>query len=158
MLYPRRYYMETSVAAYKHLRFGLEGLPADLIRRQVDKTANILNMNCLQQEQAIPVLKKFELTELRAATNGYKYHVQTSHGEFDLLSEIGMKRVLSEIKERIKKTEDEKKAKKAEVVSKQKTQTKGGNAPKGKSLKLGGGGGRRPPCGETLVASFLPGH
>ncbi|KAE8721916.1 60S ribosomal protein L24 [Hibiscus syriacus] len=52
----------------------------------------------------------------------------------------------SEIKERIKKTKDEKKAKKAEVASKQqKTQGKG-NVPKGgapKGPKLGGGGGKR---------------
>lgn len=52
----------------------------------------------------------------------------------------------SEIKERIKKTKDEKKAKKAEVMAKtQKTQGKGnvgrGAAPKGP--KLGGGGGKR---------------
>jgi len=51
----------------------------------------------------------------------------------------------SEIKERIKKTKDEKRAKKAEVVAKsQKTQGKGGSrtaAPKGP--KLGGGGGKR---------------
>lgn len=52
----------------------------------------------------------------------------------------------SEIKERIKKTKDEKKAKKAEVMAKtQKTQSKGGvtkgAAPKGP--KLGGGGGKR---------------
>ncbi|XP_022013473.1 60S ribosomal protein L24 isoform X1 [Helianthus annuus] len=50
----------------------------------------------------------------------------------------------SEIKERIKKTKDEKKAKKAEVASKQKVQGKAGNAPKGgKGPKLGGGGGKR---------------
>ncbi|XXG67202.1 hypothetical protein AAC387_Pa06g0604 [Persea americana] len=53
---------------------------------------------------------------------------------------------LREIKERIKKTKDEKRAKKAEVTSKsQKAQTKGsmpkGAAPKGP--KLGGGGGKR---------------
>ncbi|XP_077246454.1 large ribosomal subunit protein eL24-like [Tasmannia lanceolata] len=53
---------------------------------------------------------------------------------------------LREVKERIKKTRDEKKAKKAEVMAKsQKTQTKGsmqkGAAPKGP--KLGGGGGKR---------------
>lgn len=52
----------------------------------------------------------------------------------------------SEIKERIKKTKDEKKAKKAETVSKtQKSQSKG-NLPKGaapKGPKLGGGGGKR---------------
>lgn len=52
----------------------------------------------------------------------------------------------SEIKERIKKTKDEKKAKKAEVMAK--TQKAGGKgnvsraaAPKGP--KLGGGGGKR---------------
>ena len=54
--------------------------------------------------------------------------------------------LFSEIKERIKKTKDEKKAKKAEVVAKtQKTQGKSniskGAAPKGP--KLGGGGGKR---------------
>lgn len=52
----------------------------------------------------------------------------------------------SEIKERIKKTKDEKKAKKAEVASKsQKAQGKG-NVPKSsmpKGPKLGGGGGKR---------------
>lgn len=51
----------------------------------------------------------------------------------------------SEIKERIKKTKDEKKAKKAELsVKTQKTQTR--SAPKGpatKGPKLGGGGGKR---------------
>lgn len=49
----------------------------------------------------------------------------------------------SEIKERIKKTKDEKKAKKAEMAKSQKTAGKG-NAPKpGKGPKLGGGGGKR---------------
>lgn len=50
---------------------------------------------------------------------------------------------LSEIKERIKKTKDEKKAKKAELVSKQKIKS---NVPKGaapKGPKIGGGGGKR---------------
>lgn len=52
----------------------------------------------------------------------------------------------SEIKERIKKTKDEKKSKKAETMAKtQKTQSKGslskGAAPKGP--KIGGGGGKR---------------
>ncbi|KZV31930.1 hypothetical protein F511_42004 [Dorcoceras hygrometricum] len=52
-----------------------------------------------------------------------------------------------EIKERIKKTKDERKAKKAEVLSKQKG-SKGGNVPKGAAPrgggpKLGGGGGKR---------------
>ena len=52
----------------------------------------------------------------------------------------------SEIKERIKKTKDKKKAKKAEVTAKiQKAQGKG-NIGKGAALKgpkLGGGGGKR---------------
>ncbi|KAG8365365.1 hypothetical protein BUALT_Bualt18G0097100 [Buddleja alternifolia] len=51
---------------------------------------------------------------------------------------------LREIKERIKKTKDEKKAKKVEVMSKQKTgksNVSKGAAPKGP--KLGGGGGKR---------------
>ncbi|KAK6158148.1 hypothetical protein DH2020_005462 [Rehmannia glutinosa] len=51
---------------------------------------------------------------------------------------------LSEIKERIKKTKDEKKAKKAETISKQKTSK--GNVSKGagpKGPKIGGGGGKR---------------
>jgi large subunit ribosomal protein L24e len=51
----------------------------------------------------------------------------------------------SEIKERIKKTKDEKRAKKAEVTAKVQKSSKGsvpkGAAPKGP--KLGGGGGKR---------------
>lgn len=51
-----------------------------------------------------------------------------------------------EIKERIKKTKDEKKAKKAELTKSQKSLGKG-NLPKGgaatKGPKLGGGGGKR---------------
>ena len=50
----------------------------------------------------------------------------------------------SEIKERIKKTKDEKKAKKAEVAKSQKSQTKGAVQKGGsKGPKLGGGGGKR---------------
>ncbi|KAF5943296.1 hypothetical protein HYC85_020938 [Camellia sinensis] len=52
---------------------------------------------------------------------------------------------LREIKERIKKTKDDKKAKKAEVMAKAQKTTKG-NVPKGaapKGPKLGGGGGKR---------------
>jgi large subunit ribosomal protein L24e len=49
----------------------------------------------------------------------------------------------SEIKERIKKTKDEKKAKKAEVSKSQKTQTKGAVQKGSKGPKLGGGGGKR---------------
>jgi large subunit ribosomal protein L24e len=52
--------------------------------------------------------------------------------------------VCSEIKERIKKTKDEKKAKKAEVTKSQKSQGKGAAVQKGsKGPKLGGGGGKR---------------
>jgi len=54
--------------------------------------------------------------------------------------------ILSEIKERIKKTRDEKKAEKVKLMAKtQKTQSKGrhkGVAPKGPKLG-GGGGGKR---------------
>jgi large subunit ribosomal protein L24e len=49
----------------------------------------------------------------------------------------------SEIKERIKKTKDEKKAKKAEVAKSQKGQTKGAVQKGSKGPKLGGGGGKR---------------
>uniref|UniRef100_A0A0C9S7T0 TSA: Wollemia nobilis Ref_Wollemi_Transcript_12825_807 transcribed RNA sequence n=1 Tax=Wollemia nobilis TaxID=56998 RepID=A0A0C9S7T0_9CONI len=53
---------------------------------------------------------------------------------------------LREIKERIKKTKDEKKAKRVETISKsQKTQARGNlpKAPMSKGPKLGGGGGKR---------------
>lgn len=52
----------------------------------------------------------------------------------------------SEIKERIKKTKDEKKAKKAEVQAKSQKAGGKGNMSKGgasKGPKLGGGGGKR---------------
>lgn len=52
----------------------------------------------------------------------------------------------SEIKERIKKTKDEKKAKKAEVMAKTQKSSGRSNLPKGatsKGAKLGGGGGKR---------------
>lgn len=51
-----------------------------------------------------------------------------------------------EIKERIKKTKDEKKAKKAEVLAKSQKAPGKGNVAKGpasKGPKLGGGGGKR---------------
>lgn len=49
-----------------------------------------------------------------------------------------------EIKERVKKTKDEKRAKKAEVQTKaQKSQGKGGKVAAPKGPKLGGGGGKR---------------
>lgn len=52
----------------------------------------------------------------------------------------------SEIKERVKKTKDEKKAKKAEVQAKAQKSVGKGNLPKAgasKGPKLGGGGGKR---------------
>lgn len=51
----------------------------------------------------------------------------------------------SELKERIKKTKDEKKAKKAEVTAKSQKSGKGNvsRGPATKGPKLGGGGGKR---------------
>ncbi|KAL7582220.1 60S ribosomal protein L24 [Lactuca sativa] len=70
--------------------------------------------------------------------------IQKKRSEKPEVRDAAREAALREIKERIKKTKDEKKAKKAEVVSKQKGQGKtGGNAPKGKGPKLGGGGGKR---------------
>ena len=54
--------------------------------------------------------------------------------------------ICSEIKERIKKTKDEKKARKAEITAKVQKAAGKGNIPKGagvKGPKLGGGGGKR---------------
>ena len=62
----------------------------------------------------------------------------------------------SEIKERIKKTKDEKKAKKAEVMAKTQKASKSmpkGGAPKGP--KLGGGGGKRWAFRSQPPAMFL---
>ncbi|KAL4310106.1 hypothetical protein GQ457_01G016060 [Hibiscus cannabinus] len=72
--------------------------------------------------------------------------IQKKRSEKPEVRDAAREAALREIKERIKKTKDEKKAKKAEVVAKQqKTQGKGsipkGGAPKGP--KLGGGGGKR---------------
>jgi len=70
----------------------------------------------------------------------------------------------SEIKERIKKTKDEKKAKKAEVTKSQKGQTKGAVQKGSKGPKLGGGGGKRwknwsvipLPCSCSLAYPVAP--
>ncbi|XP_010527858.1 PREDICTED: 60S ribosomal protein L24-like [Tarenaya hassleriana] len=72
--------------------------------------------------------------------------IQKKRTEKPEVRDAAREAALREIKERIKKTKDEKKAKKAEVMSKQqKSQAKGnlskGGAPKGP--KLGGGGGKR---------------
>ncbi|KVI10152.1 Ribosomal protein L24e, conserved site-containing protein [Cynara cardunculus var. scolymus] len=70
--------------------------------------------------------------------------IQKKRSEKPEVRDAAREAALREIKERIKKTKDEKKAKKAEVISKQKTQGKGGNVAKGgKGPKLGGGGGKR---------------
>ncbi|KAA3455184.1 60S ribosomal protein L24-like [Gossypium australe] len=72
--------------------------------------------------------------------------IQKKRSEKPEVRDAAREAALREIKERIKKTKDEKKAKKAEVAAKQqKTQGKG-NLPKGgapKGPKLGGGGGKR---------------
>ncbi|GJV28940.1 hypothetical protein Tco_1385388 [Tanacetum coccineum] len=54
----------------------------DVINGPVHRNANILNMNCLQQEQAIPMLKKFELAELLA-------HLFVTDAGENLLSHAG---------------------------------------------------------------------
>ncbi|XP_076921330.1 large ribosomal subunit protein eL24-like [Bidens hawaiensis] len=70
--------------------------------------------------------------------------IQKKRSEKPEVRDAAREAALREIKERIKKTKDEKKAKKAEVISKQKVQGKGGNVPKGgKGPKLGVGGGKR---------------
>ncbi|KAE8731082.1 60S ribosomal protein L24 [Hibiscus syriacus] len=71
--------------------------------------------------------------------------IQKKRSEKPEVRDAAREAALREIKERIKKTKDEKKAKKAEVASKQqKTQGKGklpkGGAPKGP--ELGGRGGK----------------
>ncbi|KAA8516643.1 hypothetical protein F0562_016851 [Nyssa sinensis] len=72
--------------------------------------------------------------------------IQKKRAEKPEVRDAARESALREIKERIKKTKDEKKAKKAEVIAKvQKTGGKG-NIPKGgapKGPKLGGGGGKR---------------
>ncbi|KAJ0043040.1 hypothetical protein Pint_17401 [Pistacia integerrima] len=72
--------------------------------------------------------------------------IQKKRSEKAEVRDAAREAALREIKERIKKTKDEKKAKKSEVMAKsQKTQSKG-NLPKGgtsKGPKLGGGGGKR---------------
>lgn len=72
--------------------------------------------------------------------------IQKKRAEKPEVRDAAREAALREIKERVKKTKDEKKAKKAEVQAKlQKSQGKGavskGAAPKGP--KLGGGGGKR---------------
>ncbi|KAK3124840.1 hypothetical protein QOZ80_7BG0594410 [Eleusine coracana subsp. coracana] len=70
--------------------------------------------------------------------------IQKKRTEKPEVRDAAREAALREIKERIKKTKDEKKAKKAEMAKSQKAAGKGGNAPKtGKGPKLGGGGGKR---------------
>ncbi|KAF7068629.1 hypothetical protein CFC21_074365 [Triticum aestivum] len=69
--------------------------------------------------------------------------IQKKRAEKPEVRDAAREAALREIKERIKKTKDEKKAKKVEVTKSQKTAGRG-NAPKpGKAPKLGGGGGKR---------------
>lgn len=77
------------------------------------------------------------------ANGSFKFCFQYSL-VFQLCIYVSLFIFVSEIKERIKKTKDEKKAKKAEVTSKQKSSKS--NVPKGaapKGPKIGGGGGKR---------------
>ncbi|CAK7337250.1 unnamed protein product [Dovyalis caffra] len=71
--------------------------------------------------------------------------IQKKRTEKPEVRDAAREAALREIKERIKKTKDEKKAKKAEVMAKVQKSSKGslqkGAAPKGP--KLGGGGGKR---------------
>ncbi|XP_011081017.2 60S ribosomal protein L24-like [Sesamum indicum] len=70
--------------------------------------------------------------------------IQKRRAEKPEVRDAAREAALREIKERIKKTKDEKKAKKAETMSKQKTSK--GSQPKGampKGPKIGGGGGKR---------------
>ncbi|KAL3818100.1 hypothetical protein ACJIZ3_004005 [Penstemon smallii] len=70
--------------------------------------------------------------------------IQKRRAEKPEVRDAAREAALREIKERIKKTKDEKKAKKAELMSKQKTSKS--NVPKGavpKGPKIGGGGGKR---------------
>ncbi|KAG6399795.1 hypothetical protein SASPL_141280 [Salvia splendens] len=71
--------------------------------------------------------------------------IQKKRAEKPEVRDAAREAALREIKERIKKTKDEKKAKKAEVQSKQKGSGKS-NVPKRvapKGPKIGGGGGKR---------------
>ncbi|KAL6839051.1 hypothetical protein ACP4OV_031105 [Aristida adscensionis] len=69
--------------------------------------------------------------------------IQKKRSEKPEVRDAAREAALREIKEHIKKTKDEKKAKKAEMTKSQKTAGKG-NVPKpGKGPKLGGGGGKR---------------
>ncbi|CAA3001298.1 60S ribosomal L24-like [Olea europaea subsp. europaea] len=70
--------------------------------------------------------------------------IQKKRAEKPEVRDAAREAALREIKERNKKSNDEKKAKKAELISK--TKTSKGNVPKGaipKGPKLGGGGGKR---------------
>ncbi|KAG5556734.1 hypothetical protein RHGRI_007115 [Rhododendron griersonianum] len=72
--------------------------------------------------------------------------IQKKRTEKPEVRDAAREAALREIKERIKKTKDEKKAKKAEVTAKAQKAGGKGNMPKGgaaKGPKLGGGGGKR---------------
>ncbi|XP_022983123.1 60S ribosomal protein L24-like isoform X1 [Cucurbita maxima] len=72
--------------------------------------------------------------------------IQKKRAEKPEVRDAAREAALREIKERIKKTKDEKKAKKAEVLAKSQKAPGKGNVAKGpasKGPKLGGGGGKR---------------
>jgi len=72
--------------------------------------------------------------------------IQKKRAEKPEVRDAAREAALREIKERIKKTKDEKKAKKVEYASKQQKSQVKGNIPKSaapKAAKMGGGGGRR---------------
>ncbi|CAI9295681.1 unnamed protein product [Lactuca saligna] len=79
--------------------------------------------------------------------------IQKKRSEKPEVRDAAREAALREIKERIKKTKDEKKAKKAEVVSKQKTQSKGGNAPKEWVIDQVNPGRHLIPCPNSLDPS-----
>ncbi|CAN6303042.1 unnamed protein product [Urochloa humidicola] len=69
--------------------------------------------------------------------------IQKKRAEKPEVRDAAREAALREIKERIKKTKDEKKAKKAEMVKSQKTAGKANASKPVKGPKLGGGGGKR---------------
>eukprot|EP00252_Welwitschia_mirabilis_P025521 TRINITY_DN7_c0_g1_i2.p1 TRINITY_DN7_c0_g1~~TRINITY_DN7_c0_g1_i2.p1 ORF type:complete len:165 (-),score=31.14 TRINITY_DN7_c0_g1_i2:197-691(-) len=72
--------------------------------------------------------------------------IQKKRSEKSEVRAAAREAALKEIKERIKKTKDEKKAKKAEIMSKSQKQATKGNVPRAtmpKGPKIGGGGGKR---------------
>nr|GLL16656.1 60S ribosomal protein L24-like [Ipomoea trifida] len=113
--------------------------------------------DCITEEQVgSPHLLGLGLVNGQAAHNRYKIFykcrvkeylpsVELRGNKHPEVRDAARKAALREIKERIKKTKDEKKTKKVEVMAKAQKARKGiipkGAAPKGP--KIGGGGGKR---------------